>query len=136
MAEKAPCRKCGVLVLPKTLERNDGQCVPCRSGRRGGIEENRRLLAAAKTAPPEPEFICVECESMSYRSEMHINRAERDPEDPWSCVTQVVECWDCGAIMPRRLARRWGMDFSEARRIWFEVFRNDKRSHVNANRDA
>jgi hypothetical protein len=83
-----------------------------------------------KSTTPEPEFVCLECGSKKCRSEINRNPVRMDEADPWSCVTSIVECWDCGVRMPRRLARRWNMSLEEARAVWVEKFRNDKRSRV------
>jgi DNA-directed RNA polymerase subunit RPC12/RpoP len=127
---KVPCEKCGAKILPTTAENNGGLCFPCKDGRRESIEERKHELARAKSAPPEPEFICLECGSKQWRSEMHANTM-MTPDDPWSMATSRVECWDCGAIMPRELARRWNnISIEEAKKVWVEKFRNDKRSRV------
>lgn len=38
---KIPCQKCGVLILPSTAERNEGLCMPCKSGTRESIERSK-----------------------------------------------------------------------------------------------
>jgi hypothetical protein len=39
---KVPCKTCGVVILADTAERNDGECVPCRSGTRERIERSKQ----------------------------------------------------------------------------------------------
>ena len=127
--EKISCAECGTMILPSTAEKNNGLCMPCKSGIRASIEKRKIELAQAKEAPPEPEFICLECGSKKWRSEMHANTI-MNPDDPWSLATSRVECWDCGAVIPRELARRWHVDLEQAKIIWKEKFRSDKRSRV------
>lgn len=118
------------MILPSTAEKNGGRCFPCKDGRRASIEESKIERAKAKDSPPEPEFICLECGSKQWRSESNANTI-MNPDDPWSLATSRVECWDCGVVMPRELARRWGnISLERAKEIWHEKFRNDKRSRV------
>lgn len=35
---KVTCTKCGVFILESTAQKNEGLCVPCKSGRREAIE--------------------------------------------------------------------------------------------------
>lgn len=39
---KVPCKTCGVPVLWETAARNDGKCVPCRSGTRQNTESAKK----------------------------------------------------------------------------------------------
>ncbi len=126
---KIPCVECGVMILLSTAEKNNGLCMPCKSGMRGSIEKRKIELAQAKDAKPEPEFICLECGSKKLRSEMHANTT-MNSDDPWSLASSRVECWECGAVMPRELARRWNVDLEQAKLIWKEKFRDDIRSRV------
>lgn len=41
MSDKVPCRMCGVSILKRTADRNDGLCVPCKKGYRDNIEKSR-----------------------------------------------------------------------------------------------
>jgi hypothetical protein len=84
-----------------------------------------------KVAPPEPEFICLECGSKQCRSESHVNTI-RDEQDPWSLATSRVECWDCGAVMPRQLARRWNLTYEQAKEVWIERYRHSPQSRVKS----
>ncbi len=127
---KLPCIECGAMILPNTAKKNKGRCFPCINGTRERIEEDKLIRTQAKETVPEPEFICLECNSKQWRSESHANTI-MNPEDPWSLASSRVECWDCGVIMPRELARRWNnISLDKAKEIWHEKFRNDKRSRV------
>lgn len=127
--EKVPCLECRALILPGTAEKNHGLCMPCKSGTRASMDKKKQELERAKEAPPEPEFICLECGFKKWRTEMNAHTV-MNPEDPWSMVASRVECWDCGTVMPRALARRWNVGLEEAKDIWREKFRSDKRSRV------
>jgi len=39
---KVACLKCGALILELTAQKNEGLCVPCKSGRRESIEATKR----------------------------------------------------------------------------------------------
>jgi len=130
-SEKILCLDCGAMILPSTAEKNNGLCMPCKSGIRASIEEKKKELELAKFSPAEPEFICLECGSKRWRSEVNAN-VSYNQEDPWSMVASRVECWNCGAVMPRSLARRWSVTMEQAKAIWCEKFRDDKRSRVKA----
>jgi hypothetical protein len=103
--------------------------MPCKTGRRARIEQGKAETKLLRTSSPEPEFICLECGSRQSRSEIHANTI-MDENDPWSMATSRIECWDCGAVMPRELARRWNLSYEEAKVVWIEKFRNDRRSKV------
>lgn len=38
---KIPCADCGAMILPETAARNEGLCVPCKSGTRANIEASK-----------------------------------------------------------------------------------------------
>jgi hypothetical protein len=103
--------------------------MPCKSGTRASLERNRAEKALIKEARPEPEFICLECGSKRYRCEDHVNTI-KDIKDPWSLVTSRVECWDCGAVMPRQLAQRWNLTYEQAKEVWTERYRHSPQSKV------
>ena len=122
---KVACVKCGALILESTADKNVGVCFPCKNGTRGAIEERKNLLASAISSPPEPEFICLECGSKTCRSEFHVNPVYCE-NNPWSLVASRVECWECGSVMPRELARRWNVDYEMAKEIWHRKYRNSR----------
>ena len=41
MVEKVACAKCGVLILPTTAAKNNGVCMPCKTGNRESIENSK-----------------------------------------------------------------------------------------------
>ena len=41
MTQKVACKKCGVLILPTTANKNDGLCIPCKKGYRDNIERSK-----------------------------------------------------------------------------------------------
>jgi len=45
MTEKVACAKCGVMILLSTAQKNDGLCMPCKTGNRQNIE-NAKLYYA------------------------------------------------------------------------------------------
>lgn len=38
---KIPCADCGAMILPETAARNEGLCVPCKTGTRADIEASK-----------------------------------------------------------------------------------------------
>jgi len=55
MTEKVACTECGVLILPTTSEKNNGRCMPCKTGNRKNIENSKlyyeRERVLDKTCP-------------------------------------------------------------------------------------
>ena len=45
MTEKVPCTKCRTLILPSTALKNDGLCMPCKTGNRENIEKAKLYYA-------------------------------------------------------------------------------------------
>jgi hypothetical protein len=56
---RIPCRECGQMILPATVERNDGLCAPCAKTpewlRREAREFSRRLTSGEWFMPSEAE---------------------------------------------------------------------------------
>ncbi len=120
-SEKIPCIKCGVKILSYTAKTNGGHCVPCLTGTRESVEQRKIELAHARETPAEPDFVCLECGSKQWRSEIHVNTL-KNIDDPWSMTASRIECWDCGVIMPRPLAHRWNdVSLEEAKNMGRKV---------------
>ena len=48
MIEKVACTECGALILPTTAAKNDGICMPCKTGNRQNIENGKLYYAREK----------------------------------------------------------------------------------------
>lgn len=38
MSDKVPCIECGAMILPNTVQRTGGRCMPCKNGTRKSME--------------------------------------------------------------------------------------------------
>lgn len=45
MTERVPCTSCGAAILPETAQKNDGLCMPCKTGYRRHIDDTKRRRA-------------------------------------------------------------------------------------------
>lgn len=93
--------------------------------------DERRPFVAGHDAPtkvtlpvrPGAQFICPECGSREAREILCVDY-EKETDDPWTAVLQVLVCAQCRCGIPAHLAERWdGMTVEAAQKEWRDVYR-------------
>lgn len=57
MFEKVPCRRCSVMILNDTYEKNSGLCMPCKNGTRVAVERSKLQYERDRLYRQSEEYI-------------------------------------------------------------------------------